>query len=390
MTTETAKEFWCAVEFDSRLLDSLLLSTCVLYCRLRLTSWGGRSQHEGFRSTSSVTFVGQRSANNNVVVASRQHAPGCVCPSCARTALFAEGDAEAAADVPAEVEAMDGVLSEDEAHNSERPARSTLQKKTKREPRGTPVSELEVGSMVTGKVRSITSYGAFIDIGAQTDGLLHISQLASGFVKDVGEVLKDGQQVEVRIVSVDVGKNQVALSLMSEAEASASASGGGQSQQSNRPQRQQSNRRDDNAALSGLADKGWDSSVFVEGTVVSTVDFGCFVRIDTSLLNPDCTGELDGLVHISALSTQRVSKVSDAVSVNQKVKIRVKSIDGTKVSLTMLSAAEEDSKSESRGSGGGSDSAPPSEGAKDWQELIGKIQVDAPKFNNGPLVSDRR
>jgi predicted RNA-binding protein with RPS1 domain len=333
--------------------------------------------------------VGHRSANTNVVVASRQHAPGCTCPPCAGvTALFAEGDAEATADVPAEVEAMDGILNEDEAHNSERPARSNLQKKTKREPRGTAVSDLEVGSMVTGKVRSITSYGAFIDIGAQTDGLLHISQLASGFVKDVGEVLKDGQQVEVRIVSVDVGKNQVALSLMTESEAAA-----GQSQQGSRPPRQQSNRRDDNAAMNALAEKGWDSSAFVEGTVVSTVDFGCFVRIDTSLLNPECTGELDGLVHISALSTQRVSKVSDAVSVNEKVKIRVKSIDGTKVSLTMLSVAEEESKSEARssgGGGGGSDGAPPSEGAKDWQELIGKIQVDSPKFNNRPIVTSRR
>ena len=116
---------------------------------------------------------------------------------------------------------MDGIESADEAHNVDRPARQQLKKK--RAPKGKELSEYEVGSMVSGSVKSITNYGAFVDIGAQTDGLLHISQLSTGYVASVGDILKEGQDVEVRIVSIDAEKKQVALSLMTEEEATASA-----------------------------------------------------------------------------------------------------------------------------------------------------------------------
>lgn len=275
---------------------------------------------------------------------------------------------------------MDGIESADEAHNAERPARQNLQKKKRN--KGKEITELEVGSTVTGKVRTITAYGAFVDVGAQTDGLLHISQLASGFVADVKDVLSEGQEIEVRIVNVDTKKNQVALSLMSEEEAEASK------QPRDRPQRQQrQGRRDDSAVQKALSDKGWDESAFVEGTVVSTVDFGCFVRINASLLNSECEGELDGLVHISALGTGRVGSVTDVVNVDQKVQVRVKSIAGNKVSLTMLSPAEEEEKNEARGGGGGGQVF---EGAKDWKETLGKMQAEGPVFNNRPLVVDLR
>lgn len=363
-------------------------------------------------------FVGR--ATSGTVVSRQQHSMGCLCPSClsgahptgcacaacnvrthpascgcvscsARrgTALFAdvaeaEAETEAEPEVPAEVAALDGIESEEEAHNAERPARQNLQKK-KRTPKGKEISELEVGSTVSGKVRTITAYGAFVDIGAQTDGLLHISQLASGFVANVNDVLKEGQEIEVRIVNVDTKKNQVALSLMSEEEAEAAS----QPRQRERPQRQQrQSRRDDSAVQKALAEKGWDSSAFVEGTVVSTVDFGCFVRIDTSLLNSECEGELDGLVHISALGTGRVGSVTDVVNVDDKVQVRVKSIAGNKVSLTMLSADQEDEKQEARGPGAAS--GPEPEGAKDWKDIVGKMQADAPTFTNRPLVDDRR
>jgi elongation factor Ts len=248
---------------------------------------------------------------------------------------------------------------------------------------------LVIGSMVTGSVRSIQSYGAFVDIGAQTDGLLHISQLSSGYVASVGDVIKEGEEVQVRIVSIDTAKGQVALSMMSQEEAADSQQAA--QQQQNRPKRQSGGRRDDSAALASLNEKGWDTAGFVEGTVVSTVDFGCFVRIDTSLLNSECEGQLDGLVHISALRAGRVSSVTDVVSVDEKVKVRVKSIAGSKVSLTMMSVEEEEAKSEERGGGGGSFGGGGGfEGAKDWKESLEKMDATQPSFTNRIIVEDRR
>jgi predicted RNA-binding protein with RPS1 domain len=286
-------------------------------------------------------------------------------------------------EVPAVVEAMDGIESEDEAHNADRPARQSLQKK--RPTKGKPLSEFAEGSMVTGKVRSITTYGAFIDIGAATDGLLHISQLASGFVADVSDVLKEGQELEVRIVRIDAEKNQVGLSMMSQQEASES-----EANASSRPKRApQNNRRDDSPALALLSTSGWDTSVFVEGTVVSTVAFGCFVRIDTKTLNSECEGEVDGLVHISALTAGRVNTVTDIVKVDQKVQVRVKSIDGSKISLTMVSVEDEAKAPKGGGGGrGGYDNGPV--GALDWKESLAKYEETAPKFTNAPFVTDNR
>jgi predicted RNA-binding protein with RPS1 domain len=322
------------------------------------------------------------------------HGSVCACSACrggSATALFAdvgseaEVTIEATAEVPAEVVALDGIESTGEAHNAERPARQSLKKKP---PRGKPLSEFSVGDVIQGKVKSIASYGAFIDIGAATDGLLHISQLSVGFVADVKEVLKDGQDVEVRITKIDAEKNQVALTLLSEVqeeEAKESAS-------APRPARAGGGgggggRRDDSAILAALVQKGWNTDTFVEGTVASTVDFGCFVRIDASLLNPEVTGEMDGLVHISALSTSRVSQVTNIVNTGDKVQVRVKAIENRKVSLSMISPEDEQDKRSERG-GGGDESQ--NMGAKDWKESLEKMKKEQPTFTNKGMVVDSR
>ena len=277
---------------------------------------------------------------------------------------------------------MEGVESTDEAHNLERPARAALKKK---KPAGKDLSEFSEGSTVKGTVKSIASYGAFVDIGASTDGLLHVSQLSAGFVSDVSEVVKEGQEVEVRIVKIDASKGQIGLSMMTEEEAAASkpARGGGGGR----------GRRDDSALLGSLNEKGWDATVMVEGTVVSTVDFGAFVKVDASTLNSECEGTFDGLVHISSLKVGRVNSVSDVVSPNDKVQVRCKAIDGNKVSLTMLSVEDEESKAAQGGRGGGggfNDEFDPGEGAKDWKESVAKIDEEQPMFKNTPLIVDNR
>lgn len=313
-------------------------------------------------------------------MAARSHGPGCSCGTCAPrgTALFST---EATDEVPAEVEAMDGVESAEEAHNAERPARKSLKKKG---PRGKPLSEFNEGDTVTARVKSLASYGAFVDIGAQTDGLLHISQLSVDYVSDIKEVLDVGQEIEVRILNIDEGKNQIALSLLTSAQEEEAKEAASSRAPRRERQNNNNNRRDDSAVLAQLNEKGWDSEQFVEGTVVSTVDFGAFVRIDASKLNADVSGEIDGLVHISALAAGRVDSVSSVVSVNDKVQVRVKGIANRKVSLSMVSVEDEKAANAARSFDG------PVEGNKEWREDLEKLQTAMPKFENRPLVVDLR
>lgn len=328
-----------------------------------------------------------------------QHPASCPCNSCHRFALFSttEAAAEASAsdveevveeeNVPAEVEALDGILSDDEAHNSERPARKSLKKKG---PRGKALSELVIGDTVDARVKTITAYGAFLDIGAQTDGLLHISQLSVDYVSDVKSVLSVGQEVQARILSIDEGKNQVALTLLTESQEQEAKEAASRPRPSrgDRPERSGgggSPRRDDSAVLAALSSKGWNPDQFVEGTVVSTVDFGAFVRINASQLNADVSGDLDGLVHISALTPGRASSVASVVKVDDKVQVRVKGIANNKVSLSMITPEQEQESQSSSGSGGYS----PND-AKDWQESVDKLRSAMPKFENRPLIVDKR
>jgi predicted RNA-binding protein with RPS1 domain len=128
----------------------------------------------------------------------------------------------------------------------------------------------------------------------------------------------------------------------------------------------------------------------IEGTVVSTVDFGCFVRVDASKLNSECEGEFDGLVHISALRSGRVGSVTDVVSANDTVQVRVKSIDGNKVALTMLSVSDEEAKKEEQAERGEARGEGPGEGAANWKEILVSFDTSVPTFQNLAVVEDRR
>jgi small subunit ribosomal protein S1 len=76
-----------------------------------------------------------------------------------------------------------------------------------------PLQALKIGSSVTGKVVRLADFGAFIDIGAQSDGLLHVSELPGGNVKKLSELLKVGDEVQVRINEVDTQKQRISLSM---------------------------------------------------------------------------------------------------------------------------------------------------------------------------------
>ena len=71
----------------------------------------------------------------------------------------------------------------------------------------------EVGEVLTGKVTGIQPYGAFVALDEKTQGLVHISEITYGFVKDVSEFLEVGQDVEVKILEVDGEAEKISLSI---------------------------------------------------------------------------------------------------------------------------------------------------------------------------------
>ena len=77
----------------------------------------------------------------------------------------------------------------------------------------TDIKDLHEGMVLNGKVTNITQFGAFVDIGVHKEGLVHVSQMAERRVQDPSKVVKIGQVVRVRVLSVDVDRQRIALSL---------------------------------------------------------------------------------------------------------------------------------------------------------------------------------
>ena len=75
------------------------------------------------------------------------------------------------------------------------------------------IEDLKPGMELTGTVRNVIDFGAFVDIGVHQDGLVHISQLSDRFVKHPSAVVKVGDIVQVRVLSVDVPKKRIALTM---------------------------------------------------------------------------------------------------------------------------------------------------------------------------------
>jgi len=75
------------------------------------------------------------------------------------------------------------------------------------------INDLEVGMIVPGLITNITNFGAFVDIGIKKDGLVHISQLANKFVKNPADVVSLQQQVQVKVIEIDRGRDRILLSM---------------------------------------------------------------------------------------------------------------------------------------------------------------------------------
>ncbi len=72
---------------------------------------------------------------------------------------------------------------------------------------------LKVGEIVEGTVKSITNFGAFVDLGEGQTGLVHISEIADGYVKDVSEFLSQDQKVKVKVLNIDTANKKITLSI---------------------------------------------------------------------------------------------------------------------------------------------------------------------------------
>jgi small subunit ribosomal protein S1 len=173
----------------------------------------------------------------------------------------------------------------------------------RREKRDELFSSLQVGQRVTGTVRSIAPFGVFIDLGG-IDGLVHKSELSWNKVNNPEAGYKIGEDVEAEVIDVNHERGRISLSI----------------------------RR--------LQPDPWHTSVadlkvgdIVEGTVTKIVNFGSFVRVRDGL---------EGLIHISELSHQRIAHPGDVVHEGQRLKLKVISLDSERHRLGLsLKQAEE-------------------------------------------------
>ena len=173
----------------------------------------------------------------------------------------------------------------------------------RREKRDELFSSLQVGQKVTGTVRSIAPFGVFIDLGG-IDGLVHKSELSWNKVNNPESGYHVGEEVEAEVIDINHERGRISLSI----------------------------RR--------LQPDPWHSTVadfkvgdIIDGTVTKLVNFGAFVRVRDGL---------EGLIHISELSHQRVAHPGDVVHEGQPLKLKIISLDSERHRLGLsLKQAEE-------------------------------------------------
>ncbi|HET7144758.1 MAG TPA: S1 RNA-binding domain-containing protein [Anaerolineales bacterium] len=151
------------------------------------------------------------------------------------------------------------------------------------------ISELEEGKVYTGKVTSLADFGAFVNVNG-ADGLVHLSELSWDRLQHPREMLEVGQEVQVKVINIEREKKRIGLSMRA------------------------------------LQDDPWKSRVekfsvgqLVEGTITRLTKFGAFARLE---------GDIEGLIHISELSENRVEHPKEVLKEGEVKTLRVIRIDG--------------------------------------------------------------
>ncbi|HEY4663217.1 MAG TPA: 30S ribosomal protein S1 [Candidatus Humimicrobiaceae bacterium] len=158
----------------------------------------------------------------------------------------------------------------------------------RKEQRKEILNKMEAGQVKKGIITSIAEFGAFVDVEG-VDGLVHISELSWNHVKHPSEVVSVNQEVDVEILDIDYEKQRLSLGLK-------------QTQK--------------DPWLEKI--KNYSIKDIVKGKVTRIVKFGLFVQVE---------GDLEGLVHISELSTETVKRPSDVAKIGDELMIRIIDID---------------------------------------------------------------
>ncbi|MGF1633247.1 MAG: S1 RNA-binding domain-containing protein, partial [Phycisphaerae bacterium] len=173
------------------------------------------------------------------------------------------------------------------------------------------------GSVVEGKVRNIANYGAFVEIEAGIDGLLHVSDLS--WTKKVGhpsELLKKGENVQAVVLSVDQEKQRIALGLKQMQE----------------------------DPWLHVIPENYRPGMVVQGHVTKIANFGVFVELEEGL---------EGLLHVSEIADEKIEKPESVLSAGQKLEVKILRVDGDerKIGLSLKRAqwaAEEETREKTR------------------------------------------
>lgn len=164
---------------------------------------------------------------------------------------------------------------------------------------------IEEGQIIKGKVQRLTDFGAFVDVGG-VDGLIHISELSWGRVNHPSEVVKEGDEIEVKVLGVDRERGRISL------------------------------------GLKQILPDPWENieekykiGTIITGKVVKLVNFGAFVEVEPGV---------EGLVHISQISREHIAKPEDVLAVGQEIKAKILDItpEEHKMSLSIREAEGSD------------------------------------------------
>lgn len=158
------------------------------------------------------------------------------------------------------------------------------------------MATLEVGAVLDGKVSNVVDYGAFIDIGG-VDGLCHVSDLSYTHVNKPSDVVKSGDELQVKVLKIDKAKGRIAL------------------------------------GVKQVKPDPWDTATAgispgaeVTGTVIRTANFGAFIAVGEGV---------EALLPISEISWKRIGKCEDVISVGQSLRLKVLTFDAKKKKMSL-------------------------------------------------------
>lgn len=228
--------------------------------------------------------------------------------------------------------------------NNDKQEISLGMKQTQPNPWDNVAAKYPVGKVVTGTVRNLTNYGAFIELEEGVDGLLHVSDMSwTRKISHASEMLKKGDSITCQVISVDEQRKRIALGL----------------------------KQMDQDPWSGPIPDRYAPGTICKGKVTKITNFGVFVELEE---------QLEGLLHVSELSDHKVANPEDVVKVGDTIDVKVLRVDSAdrKIGLSRkLDAPIEEIKAAQGGGGGGGNEA-----SRQPRELKGGMTGGA-----GPLFS---